>query len=82
MTAPEERFVAAFKLLRESNKIQLTQFCRDLGIPHSNFSFFMRGDSTRHSRVEWFSELCRYGVSADWLLTGRGPMFNNKNIKS
>lgn len=75
MTAPEERFVLAFDTLAEQGKIGVRQFCRDVGINHGNFSTFKSGTTNRCARVEWFSELCRYGVSADWLLTGRGSMF-------
>lgn len=76
MTAAEERFVLAFTTLRNEKKIALMQFCRDLNLNHANFITFLKGTTTRCARVEWFSELCHYGVNADWLLTGRGSMFN------
>ena len=81
MTAPEERFLAAFNILLSEGKIGVRQFCRDMEINQGNFSTFRKGTTTRCARVEWFSELCRYGVSADWLLTGRGSMFNQRNVK-
>lgn len=75
MMAPAElRFIEAFELLRSSGKIGVREFCREVGEHPGTFGTWKSGKSNRRASVEWFSALCGYGVSAEWLLTGNGPM--------
>ena len=74
MTMEEIRFKEAFELLRDSRQLTLADFCRDNAIDKPRLVNTIKGDTNRHVPVSWFGALCRYGVSADWLLTGRGAM--------
>lgn len=78
MTREEQRFIEAFNYLMDNKRLVLRRFCSDAGVNVGTFADFKRGDSNRHAKVEWFAELCRYGVSADWLLTGRGHMMQSQ----
>ena len=73
----EKRFSEAFDMLRASKQLKPAQFCRDLGIHHCVLINAMKQEN-RHIPVSWFSELCRYGVSAEWLLTGKGSMLKRQ----
>ena len=71
-----DRFFQAYTELVMLGKTNRKRFCEDLAVDRRNF----RKQETDHERrilkPEWLSVLVRrYGVSADWLLTGRGWMF-------
>lgn len=71
-----DRFFEAFDQLREIGRTSVNQFCRELGADKRNFMKQYRDHSRRILRAEWLSFLVlQHGVSADWLLTGRGWMF-------
>ena len=74
MNIEEQRFVTAFAALREGNRLTLADFCRDNAIDKPRLVNTIKGDTNRHVPVSWFGALCRYGVSAEWLLTGAGEM--------
>lgn len=74
MNIEEQRFAAALTTLRESKRLTLADFCRDNAIDKPRLVNTIKGERNRHVPVSWFGALCRYGVSADWLLTGRGAM--------
>lgn len=73
---PTDRFFDAFRDLRELGRTTKSRICRELGVDRRNFDK-QAADHSRHIiRPEWFSVLVTvYGVSADWLLTGRGWIF-------
>ena len=71
-----DRFFLAFDDLIATGRTSRSQFCRDLGVDRRNFDK-QEADHGRHIiRLEWLAVIVeRYGVSADWLLTGRGWPF-------
>ena len=70
-----DRFFEAYDLLLQERKLSRNQICRELDIDRRNFEKQKADHSRRILRPEWLSHLVsRYGVSADWLLTGKGPI--------
>jgi len=75
MTMEEARFREAFTALRASKRLKAMVFAESVGVTKSYISHTVR-ETHRPVPVGWFGELCRrYGVSAEWLLTGDGDMF-------
>lgn len=77
----EDRFRQAFLTLKANHRIKAIDFARELGVTRAHVSnTITNNDKTqeRHIPVRWFSQLCRHGVSAEWLLLGKGNMFNNQ----
>lgn len=71
------RFYQAVDALYAVGEIKrVAHFERECGINHGTF-YKLRIDPTRHLlRPAWLAHLVeQYGVSADWLLLGRGRMF-------
>lgn len=70
------RFFEAIEALREDYSIP--EICERIGTDVSNFYRKRRGErGTAKLPVEWLSALViHYGVSAEWLLIGKGNMFN------
>lgn len=75
MVPAEVRFVEAFDALHALRRVGVNEFCRELGVSRGTFSSWKSGTTNRHAKVEWFTALCRRGVSAEWLLLGTGDMF-------
>lgn len=71
-----ERFFRAFRAIQEIRGISEAQFCREVGADRRNF-YALRKNPQRHLlRPEWLAGVVlAYGVSAEWLLTGRGMIF-------
>lgn len=70
------RFWRAYEELIDLDHIGPVQICRDLGVDRRNFIKIMKNQGHRHIRAEWLSVFVKYyGVSANWLLTGKGWMF-------
>lgn len=73
---PTDRFFEAYAQLQELGRTNQHRFCRELGCDRRNFDKQAADHARRILRPEWLSVLVlQYGVSADWLLTGRGWMF-------
>jgi hypothetical protein len=71
-----DRWFQAYDDLRMTGRVTQRGVCRDLGIDRRNFAQQAADHSRRILRVEWLSYLVlNHGVSADWLLTGRGWPF-------
>lgn len=67
------RFFAAYDALLEEGRTNKHRLCRQLGCDRRNFDKQAADHSRRILRPEWLAVLVlEYGVSADWLLTGRG----------
>ena len=75
-TSVTDRWFQAYDDLRATGRVTQRRVCRDLGVDRRNFSQQEKDHSRRILRVEWLSYLVlEHGVSADWLLTGRGWPF-------
>ena len=73
-----DRFFLAFDALRGMGKTSRNQLCRELEIDRRNFRKQMEDHSRHILKPEWLTHIVvTYGVSADWLLTGRGTMFRH-----
>lgn len=71
-----DRFFAAYEQLLQLGRTNQHRLCRELGADRRNFDKQAADHARRILRPEWLAVLVlQYGVSADWLLTGRGPMF-------
>ena len=67
------RFFEAFDRLLEDGRTNQFKFCRELGCDRRNFDKQRADHARRILRPEWLAVLVlEYGISADWLLTGRG----------
>ena len=72
-TTPTDRFFLAYDALLAAGALSRNRLCRELGIDRRNFEKQRSDHSRRILRASWLSHLVlAYGVSADWLLTGRG----------
>ena len=71
-----DRFFQAYAELVMLGTTNRKQFCQDLGVDRRNFRKQEMDHARRILKPEWLSVLVvKFGVSADWLLTGRGWMF-------
>lgn len=76
MTAVTDRFFVALDTLIASRKTKLQTFCKELGADKRNFVKQQQDHSRAILKPSWLTFIvCRYGVSSNWLLTGRGAMF-------
>lgn len=70
-----DRFFEAYDRLLADGLLSRNRICRELGIDRRNFEKQRSDHSRRILRADWLTYLVlNYGVSADWLLTGRGNM--------
>ena len=73
---PTDRFFEAYDALKASGRTYARKFCADLQIDRRNLGKQAADHSRRILKAEHLGALVQiYGVSADWLLTGRGSMF-------
>lgn len=71
-----DRWFQALDDLVTTGRTSRSKVCRELGVDRRNFHQQAADHSRRILRVEWLSYLVlEHGVSADWLLTGRGWPF-------
>lgn len=72
-----DRFLQAYRELLEIGKVRSRrEFCETIGIDRRNFEKKLGGMWSGSVKPEYLAALVlNYGVSADWLLTGRGWMF-------
>lgn len=77
MTSPvTDRFFQAFDELKALERTNRTRFCAELGVDKRNFAKQESDHSRGILKPDWLTAIVTlYGVSADWLLTGRGWMF-------
>ena len=70
------RFFEAIEALRDSYSIP--EICKQIGTDPGNFYRKRRGErGVAKLPVGWLSAIVvHYGVSAEWLLIGKGEMFN------
>lgn len=70
------RFLMVYHDLLETGMTTVTKFCRDVDADRRNFGKLLVNPARHLIRPEWLAGLVlKYGVNADWLLTGRGLMF-------
>lgn len=76
MSPITSRFLQAYGDLVETGVTSVTKFCRDVEADRRNFGKLLVNPARHLIRPEWLAGLVlKYGVNADWLLTGRGLMF-------
>lgn len=75
-----ERFYSALDAIIESKKIRgVNTYCRLYDIDRRNFIAQRKDLDRGWFQVSWLQPMVReYGVSAKWLLTGFGRMFDNE----
>lgn len=73
------RFFAAVERLKQMKRIRgLQTFTREHGINRWNMVTLREDPENRVLKPEWICYLVKdYGVSAEWIITGKGEMFNN-----
>jgi hypothetical protein len=84
----QARFFQAIDMLIESGKIKsLQSFCTDYGLhrpKYSNIRSYSKDESKLGTGYKFIDIdalaylVGDFGVSSDWLLTGKGGMFSNK----
>lgn len=80
MTTPTDRFFEAYARLLDLGATSQSQLCREIGCERRNFAKQAADHGRRILKLEWLTVLVeRYNVSADWLLTGRGWMFEKQH---
>lgn len=74
-----ERFYSALDAIIEAEKIRgVNTYCRLYDIDRRNFIAQRKDLDRGWFQVSWLQPMVReYGVSAKWLLTGFGKMFDN-----
>ncbi|MBQ8969240.1 MAG: hypothetical protein IJ064_05870 [Bacteroidaceae bacterium] len=75
-----KRFFMALEFLQRQRKIRgLRTFTEKYGINYWNFYTLKSEPESRVMKVEYLTYLVRdFGVSAEWLLLGSGPMMKNE----
>ena len=75
-----ERFYSALDAIIESKKIRgVNTYCRLYEIDRRNFIAQRKDLDRGWFQVSWLQPMVReYGVSARWLLTGAGKMFDKE----
>lgn len=75
-----ERFYSALDAIIESKKIRgVNTYCRLYDIDRRNFIAQRKDLDRGWFQVSWLQPMVReYGVSAKWLLTGFGRMFDKE----
>lgn len=70
------RFFEAFDVLKEMKKIKNNQeFIRNYDIPKSTFYDARRVRESDRFQISWLAHLINdYGVSSEWLFSGKGKM--------
>lgn len=77
---PTDRFFEAFEKLKELGATNKAQTCRAVGIDCRNFDKQMADHSRQILKPEWLGAMVKkYNVSARWLLTGEGWMFQRED---
>ena len=73
----QSRFFKAMDSLIRKNKISaLNEFCLKYGLHKSKYYELRDGGHYKFIDIDALTYLVKdYGISADWLLTGRGGMF-------
>lgn len=75
-----ERFYEAFEAVKQYKLIRGTQtFTNQYDINRRNFLFVKRNPQSDMFQMAWITYLVKdFGVSALWIMTGKGQMFDKK----
>lgn len=71
------RFFRALDQLKADKRVRGRQtICRQLGINRRHLWILEQNPASDIMKLSWLSQLVtEYGISADWLLTGRGSIY-------
>ena len=74
------RFFQSIETLKTTGQLRGKKtFCDEMNINRRNLYQLEKNHSRDIFQVSWLTHLItKYGVSADWLLTGRGDMFKKR----
>jgi len=74
-----ERFRTAYDELVNTDKVPSQRdFCLKVGLNEGNFNKYYKGGRKVNNLI-LVNMTAAYGLSAEWLLTGEGEMFKNKD---
>lgn len=78
------RFFKAIEVLKNERKIRgLQTFTRMHGINYGNMVTLKHNLDRRTFRIEYLAYIAEdFGVSCEWLLLGKGPMFIQRSSKN
>lgn len=79
-TAITQRFIDAIVTMKEDKRIKsFAEVYRTIGIDKGNFCKQMKDPARGMLRPSWLALLVeRYNISATWLLTGHGKMYERR----
>lgn len=78
-TEINERFFQALQKLKEDKRISLLKFTKAHEINYWNITTVKNKPYNSTLKPEWIYYLVMdYGVSADWIITGRGDFYSDK----
>lgn len=69
-----QRFFAALDALTIEEGLTSYKFCTQHNIDRRHFSQQKKDNSRGYFEVSWIISLCSYGISAEWILFGKGTM--------
>lgn len=77
MPTATDRFFEVFEMLIASKQIRCKTFCDEVKTDRPNFIRMRKSHAVSNVKAEWLTYLVeRFNVSANWLLTGKGTIFN------
>jgi hypothetical protein len=76
----KERFFEALHALKEQKDLHgISVFAKKYGANLRNFWLLEQNKKRNLFQLSWFTDLVNdYGVSAEWLITGKGKMFKKR----
>lgn len=74
------RFITVLELMHENKKLNIPDYFEDAGINPISYYKQKAGPTTKgYFEIAWvISLITNYNVSPEWILLGKGEMFNKK----
>jgi transcriptional regulator with XRE-family HTH domain len=77
-----ERIFAIFKSLNSTQKITQKDFAKKIGVDQSYISQIFKKNSDKKPSDRTLKLICtQFNVNEEWLLEGKGTMFNKTNLE-